>query len=119
LSDISSNSDGLQQFWLQVQLNKCKSLVLCVVYRPPLPNSPPSLLVDFLMPSVTLALSKCKDLIILGDLNCDMLQQSRPESRALLELCSSLYLYQIITTPTHVTENTHTLIEMHDYYFNS
>lgn len=82
LSDISTINDGFQQFWLQVQLNKCKSLVLCVAYRPP--NSPPSLLVDYLMPNAILAMSKCKDLIILGDLNCDMLQKSKPESHALL-----------------------------------
>ena len=42
LSNISSICERLQQFWLQVQLNKCKSLVLCVAYRPP--NSPASLL---------------------------------------------------------------------------
>jgi hypothetical protein len=110
LPDISSICEGLQQIWLQVQLNKCKSFVLCVAYRPP--NSPPSLLVVFLMPNVISALSKCKDLRILGDLNCDMLQQSKPESRALLEVCSSLNLYQIITTPTRVTENTQTLIDV-------
>ena len=32
LSDISTINNGFQQFWLQVQLNKCKSLVLCVAY---------------------------------------------------------------------------------------
>lgn len=57
-------------------------------------------------------MSKCKDLIILGDLNCDILRKSKPESRALLEVCFSLNLYQIITTPTRITENTQTLIDV-------
>lgn len=41
-----------------------------------------------------------------------MLQKSKPESRALLEVCSSLNLHQIITTPTWITENTQTLIDV-------
>lgn len=56
LTYISTINDGLQQFWLQIQLNKCKLLVLCVAYRPP--NSLPSLLVDYLMPNLNLAMSK-------------------------------------------------------------
>ena len=110
LPDISAINNGFQQLWLQVQLNKCKSLVLCVAYRPP--NSLPSLLTDYFMPNVILAMSKCKDLIVLGDLNCDMLQESKRETRVLLEVCSNLNLHQIITAPTRITDNTQTLIDV-------
>ena len=53
-----------------------------------------------------------KDIIILGDLNCDMLSPTKPEYRILSELCSMLNLSQLISEPTRVTELTESLIDV-------
>ena len=77
------------------------------------PNSPPSLLTKFFMPNVTLSMFKFKDLIVLGDLNYDMLRESKHETRVLIEVCSHLNLHQIVTISLHgVTDNTQTLIDV-------
>ena len=53
-----------------------------------------------------------KDIIILGDLNCDMLSPTKPECRIISELCSLLNLIQLISKPTRVTETTRPLIDV-------
>ena len=52
-----------------------------------------------------------KDIIILGDLNCDMLSPTEPECQILSELCSLLNLIQLISS-TRVTETTESLIDV-------
>ena len=52
-----------------------------------------------------------KDIIILGDLNCDMLSPTEPECLILSELCSLLNLIQLISS-TRVTETTESLIDV-------
>ena len=52
-----------------------------------------------------------KDVVLLGDLNCDMLKNDR-HSTALDEFCVNYNLKQIIDKPTRVTENSKTLIDV-------
>ena len=59
----------------------------------------------------TLALTHGKEVIMIGDLNCDILKNS-PESRVFRNLCSSLNLTQLITSPTRVTSHSSTLIDV-------
>ena len=59
----------------------------------------------------TLALTHGKEVIMIGDFNCDILKNS-PESRAFRNLCSSLNLTQLITSPTRVTSQSSTLIDV-------
>ena len=51
------------------------------------------------------------DVIILGDLNCNLLQ-GKAESRALNDFCSTFNLTQLINKPTRVTENGESLIDV-------
>ena len=48
---------------------------------------------------------------ILGDLNCNLLQDNA-ESRALNDFCSTFNLTQLIHKPTRVTENGESLIDV-------
>ena len=48
---------------------------------------------------------------MIGDLNCDILKNS-PESRVFRNLCSSLNLTQLISSPTRVTSQSSTLIDV-------
>lgn len=50
-----------------------------------------------------------KEIIVVGDLNCDMLRKC-PEADALNDLFSSLNLTQLIKSPSRITPNSSALI---------
>ena len=80
------SSAGFHQLWLQVQVGRCKSIVICTVYRPP--NS---------------------------DLNCFDAEFMDPQdhgSLAVLNFCSIFNLTQVIKQPTRITETSETLIDV-------
>ena len=52
--------------------------------------------------------TRTKDVIILGDLNCDLLLDNI-ESGVLVDFCSTFNLTQPINKPTRVTENSESL----------
>ena len=110
LKDLSGTSTTwFQQLWLQVQYKKIRLFVICAVYRPP--DCHVSCFEDFLKPSSTYALSLNKPVIILGDLNCNLLQQN-PDGLSLLNFVSELNLKQLITSPTRITESSESLIDV-------
>ena len=57
------------------------------------------------------ALTIGKEIIVAGDLNCDLLKINL-DSTALVDLCTALNLKQLISTPTRVTEHSSTLIDV-------
>ena len=110
LKDISQVSESyLQQLWLKMQNKKLKSIIVCVSYRPP--DSPLSSFEDLLKPSYIQALTLCKPIVILGDLNCNVLSET-VESKALASFMSDVYLSQVITTPTRITDTSSSLIDV-------
>ena len=110
LKDLTRISDsGLHQLWLQIQHQHLKSVVVCVVYKPP--DSVISCLTDELMPSYTTALSLNKPIVLTGDLNCDLLMDN-PKGDALRSFCTALNATQLIKDPTRVTASSSTLIDI-------
>ena len=109
LEDLSLVSDdGLQQLWLSVQCRKQKSFLICNVYRPPgTPINCFDTLADHLISSLSLGF----DIIILGDLNCNVLR-SCPEATALLDFISSFNLSQLVDKPTRITETSQSIIDV-------
>ena len=57
------------------------------------------------------ALTHGKEIFIAGDLNCNVMKHS-PEADALNDLCSSLNLTQLVTSPTRETSESSTLIDV-------
>ena len=109
VENVSSVSDNnFQQLWLKVQSRCYKSFVTCTVYRPP---STPLNFIDDLANSLIESLLSGLDVIILGDLNCNLLQDNA-ESRALNDFCSTFNLTQLINKPTRATENGESLIDV-------
>ena len=109
LENVSSVSDNnFQQLWLKVQSRCYKSFVICTVYRPP---STPLNFIDDLANSLIESLLSGLDVIILGDLNCNLLQDNA-DSRALNDFCSTFNLTQLINQPTRATENGESLIDV-------
>ena len=107
LSVISAS--GFQQLWLEIQHKKLKSILLCVAYRPP--DCSVSCFVDDFMENYTHALTSGKAIFVTGDLNCNVLKNC-PEAHALGDLCDSLNLTQLIKTPTRVTPQSSSLIDV-------
>ena len=106
ISLVSDN--GFQQLWLKVQSRRYKSFVICAAYQPP---STPLNFMDDLAESLMESLLLVLDVIILGDLNCNLLQD-KAESRAINDFCSTFNLTQLIKKPTRVTENGESLIDV-------
>ena len=111
LKEMSVTSEtGFQQLWVQIQLEKLRSIVLCVAYRPE--YCPVSCFVDDFMDKYSQALTFGKNIIVAADLNCDMLKPRSLEAVALQDLCDSMNLMQLIKESTRVTETSSTLIDV-------
>ena len=108
--EVSHTSDkGFQQLCLRLQHKKLKSLLLCVVYRPP--DCGITCLDNDLTSSLVEALFYDKDIFIIGDLNCDLLSE-KPESKALNNFCTMFNLSQMISKPTRVTSDSSSLLDV-------
>lgn len=72
---------GFQQLWVQTQLKKLRSTVLCVAHRPE--YCPVTYFVDDFMDKYSQALTFGKNITVAADLNCDMLKPRSLEAVAL------------------------------------
>ena len=111
LSKLSSiSSGGFHQLWLSIQINKYKSFIVCTTYRPP--DCPLDCSDQELSESFISALTLGKNIFILGDLNCNVLDVSDVNARALMDFCSTFNLTQVIKQPTRRTDLSETLIDV-------
>ncbi|CAH1245976.1 ANTXR1 [Branchiostoma lanceolatum] len=99
--------DGLEALWIELTPPKSKHLLLCCAYRPPNDNN--------FFTAFRQSLEKASDtnleVTIMGDLNCNLLQDKGP-SEDLTFLCDLHDLTNLITEPTRVTENSSTLLDV-------
>ena len=111
LSELSSlPSCGFHQLWLSIQINKYKSFIVCTAYSPP--DCPLDCFDQELSESFISALTLGKDVFILGDLNCNVLDISDGNARALVDFSSTFNLTQVIKQPTRRTDLSETLIDV-------
>ena len=101
--------NNFQQLWLHLQLNKCKSLAICVAYRPP--NCPLHCFDSTFKPAYIEALLLKNPIVIMGDLNCSMLN-TNVNSESLTNPCKELNLIQVIKSPTRITATSESLIDV-------
>ena len=99
---------GLHQLWVQIQVNKNRSMLVCATYRPP--DYPASSVRDDLKPKFIEASLMGKEITFLGDLNCNLLNSTSYEAKVLLDTCSELYQTQLIKEPTRITPQASLLI---------
>ena len=85
---------------------KHKKLLICGIYRPPNSNNNYYDLIENKFDN--LSNISTKDLIILGDFNCDML--SSPNKME--NIASSYNFQQLIDEPTHFTEHSSSIIDL-------
>lgn len=98
---------GTECIWIELIL-KNKHILFGLFYRPP--NSD-AIYFSTVEDSFHLAVDTgMKDIIITGDFNFNML--SEQSSRKIKDLCRQFSLSQIISQPTHFTENSSSLIDL-------
>ena len=111
LKNITGISEfGFHQLWMLIQLRKLRSILLCATYRPD--YCPTSTFHDIFMENYLHALTLGKEIIVIGDLNCDLLKPDSPETMSLLDFCTIVNQTQIIKEPTRVTETSSSLIDI-------
>ena len=93
---------GFHQLWMLIQLRKLRSILLCVTYMPD--YCPTSTFHDIFIENYIHALTLGKEIIVVGDLNCDLLKPDSPEAMSLLDFCTSVNQTQLIKEPARVTE---------------
>ncbi len=80
------------KLWVQIQLNKNKSIIVCVTYKPP--NCPVACIKDELKPMFIEAFMMQPQIVIMGDLNYNLLNNSSVDDQALLDTCNELNVSQ-------------------------
>ena len=104
-------SPDIELMWLEVKLNNTKSFLVGVIYRPP--DSSKFLPINFnklFSEHLSRVISESKETVILGDVNVNYLNKNaNKDFKSILNLFG---MKQIITTPTRITNNTSTLIDI-------
>jgi exonuclease III len=111
IRELTATSDtGFQQLWIKVQNRKLRSILICVTYKPP--SCPTVCLEQYFVPTYTKALCYNKDIVICGDLNCNLINNESPDTQALVTFCITMNLTQLIAEPTRVTASSQSLIDV-------
>ena len=84
LSYISTSD--FHQLWLQIQVRQHKLFIICVAYRPP--DFQVARIREKLQPTCIEALLKDKEVVVMGDLNCNLLNLSCWETKVLPDTCT-------------------------------
>ena len=107
---VFSGSNDLELLVLSVSVSS-SVITLCTFYRPP---STPSIIFDTLLNTICMHVnvSLLSNLVLLGDFNVNILDPDHPLFSCLLSMSSSLCLTQVVSEPTRVLSNSHSLIDL-------
>lgn len=100
--------DSVEQMWLTVGLYG-KKIAVGTAYRPPWLN------LELFLDAISLTLSTfghCDHFILLGDFNVNILNTNEVNTKKMKNFLNCVGLTQLITSPTHFTENSQTLIDL-------
>ena len=100
--------DQLELIWLEIRIKNQTPFFLGIVYRKP---NYSCLFFDNFESNLDKIYSITDNVVILGDLNCNMLTKS-PMSNKLNELLGTYQMSQLIKTPTRITPYSSTLIDL-------
>ena len=105
------SSSRLELVWVSVQCGHNRSLIIGCGYRPPIYEGIRADL-EALELSVQKFLSEGKQVILCGDLNCDLLRPNLPHVRPLISLINSVGMHQCVRQPTRIADSSSTLIDI-------
>ena len=103
--------EDLEAICVEVMQAKSKPILIATVYRPPNTSMDIFEKIGTLMQNLD---QENKEVIILGDFNCDLLRSSTTSNhtRKFLDLIEVFQFDQIITQRTRITQNSETLIDV-------
>lgn len=107
------NTGGQECLWIELIRDKCKPTLLCCAYRAP--DADLRTFISSLrdsMPAVDLEKS---DVVILGDLNANMMSNSKlpkKDKQLLLNFSRAFDFTQLIKEPTRISDTSRTLIDL-------
>ena len=102
--------ENLEIITIEINIQNVKPFIIVVWYRPPSANVQMFDLFETVLQKID---NLHLNFVVLGDLNCNMLaNQLSWQSRHLLEITDTLSLSEVINSPTRVTVNTSTLVDV-------
>lgn len=100
-------NDCIEAIWLEIHVQR-STILLCNIYRHPRADGS---FLDALSVMMELASKELKELLIMGDFNCNILSPSLT-TRNLITIMQDYQLTQIISTPTCVSIHSQTIIDL-------
>ena len=101
-------STDLKAVWLEIRERANRQALIGAIYRPP--SSDSRFMVD-LADTLQLIRSEQKEVVILGDLNCNMLKRDGP-TKQLRDIFAENQLHQLVASPTRITSRSETIIDL-------
>ena len=105
---VDPRFESVEQMWLTYTLSG-KNIAIGTAYRPPWLDL--SLFLDAITDTIS-SLGKCDHCILLGDFNVNLLNINERKSKIIYEFLSCLSLTQLVSSPTHFTNTSETLIDL-------
>ena len=107
----SSGSCRLECVWVNVKCGHNRALVVGCAYRPPTYEGIKSDL-ETLEASVKKFLSEGRQVLLCGDMNCDLLRPELYHVRIFQDFVSNIGMHQCVDSPTRITNVSATLIDV-------
>ena len=102
--------ENIEAVCLEIIKPKTQPILLTTVYRPPSSNTN---FMDDLENYLHILDGQDKELILTGDLNCDLsLSVLQSHSRRLMDILELFQMKQVIADPTRITNNTASLLDI-------
>ena len=104
-------ADDIECIWIEILFPKTKSFLIGIIYRPP--DSSKHLCADFnckFESMLSTVSSEDKECILTGDINCNYLVPA--DHKEIKSILASVGLKQLISTPTRITRESKTLIDI-------
>ena len=100
---------NIESISVQIKMGNYKPFIITTLYRPP-GGIPVAYFNDIDTPFGTIDCED-KEIIYLGDTNCDILDFANNDTKHLIKLLTKYNLTQMIKSPTHTTATTKTIID--------
>ena len=104
---IDLETEGIEAIWIEIRFQK-REVLMCTAYRPPGASRP---VIERICEMFEVATQEGKEMVVMGDFNCNVLHPDSCTQELMLavDVCN---LKQLITTPTHITSNSESLIDL-------
>lgn len=99
--------EGIEAIWIEIRFQK-REVLMCTAYRPP---GASWAVIERICEMFKVATQEDKEMVVMGDFNCNMLHHDSCTLELILaaDVCN---LKQLITTPTRITSNSGSLIDL-------